>query len=369
MRRALLLIILFSFALSGCGEKAGVEDHVNRKEITGVALSEVRAEDWPDIVEAAGTVKAGTISVVSSRIMGAVTSVHVKDGDRVRKGQILLTIDDSDAAQRTLGAQASLVEARKGLDAAKEQFELAEATYARYKNLYGAKAISGQEFDTITRQRNTARIEAERMEGAVKRAEAASREADVMKGFTRINAPASGVVSGKRIDAGSMAAPGVPLLLIEDDSTYLMEADLDEGLSGKIRKGSIIRARIDSIDSDIEARITEVAPSIEPLSRTFRVKAAIKGEGLRTGQYAKVFLPIGKRRAIAVRQEAVISKGQLTGVYVVDEKGAAIYRLVRVGKPLEDNMVEIISGLSAGERIISSGAHHAFDGGVVKGAK
>ena len=190
-----------------------------------------------------------------------------------------------------------------------------------------------------------------------------------MKGFTRITAPASGVVSGKKIDAGSMASPGMPLLAIEDDSSYLVEADVDEGLSGKIIEGSLLRARIDSLGGDLEARITEASPSIDPLTRTFRIKAQIRGAGLRTGQYARVFVPIGTRQAIAAPRGAIVSKGQLIGVYVVDEKGVAIYRLVRLGKGLGDGRVEIISGLSSGERIIASGAEHAFDGGIVKGSE
>jgi len=369
MIRPVLFLLLFSLALAGCEDKTDAGKALQRKEIRGAALAEVKAQDWPEIVEVAGTVKARTISLVSSRVMGTVTSVLVNDGDRVKKGQLLLTIDDSDMAQRALGAEAGLIEARKGLGAAKEHLELMEATYARYKNLHDAKAVSGQEFDTISRQRNTARLEAERMEGAVKRAGAAAREAAVMKGFTKIIAPADGVVSGKKIDAGSMASPGVPLLVIEDDSSYLIEADIDEGLSGKITEGSILKARIDSIERDLEAKITEVAPSMEPLTRTFRVKAAIKEDGLRTGQYARVFLPIGMRQAITAPREAVVSRGQLTGLYVVDEKGKAVYRLVRLGRPLEDGRVEIISGLSAGERIIASGAEQAFDGGIVKGVE
>lgn len=369
MRRPILFIILLLLGLSGCGDKKSAENALERREISGATVTEVLAEELPQMAEAAGTIKAGTISIVSARVMGTVTSVLVKDGDRVRKGQLLLTIDDSDIAQKLHGAEAALTEARKGLEAAGEELELMEATYARYSRLNDAKAVSAQEFDTITRRRNTARLEAERMEGALKRARAGAAEASVMKRFTRITAPAAGVISGKKIDIGSMASPGMPLLTIEDDSSYIIEAELESGLSGIIKQGSLVKARIESLGFDLDARVTEASPSIDPLTRTFRIKAEVKGHGLRTGQYARISLPIGTRHAIAVPREAIISRGQLTGVYVVDEKGVAIYRLVRLGRTSEGNRVEVISGLTAGERIITSGAQQAFDGGVVKGAK
>src|SRR3989304_604241 len=121
MKRPILFLFLFVLSLSGCGEKSSGEKAVERREITGAAVAGVKAEELPDAVEVAGTVKAGTISIVSSRVMGTVTSVLVKDGDRVRKGRLLLTIDDSDMAERALGAQAGLIEARKGLGGAQEQ--------------------------------------------------------------------------------------------------------------------------------------------------------------------------------------------------------------------------------------------------------
>ena len=369
MKRVFLITILVApLLLGGCSDKSGpTQAEVDRKPVTGVETAVVAVKNLPDSVEAAGTIKAATIGVVSSRVMGTVTAVLVREGQRVSKGEALLTIDDSDFAQKVKGAEAGLKEASLGLESARKQLELTETTYQRYSKLFESNAISRQEFDNMTLQRDRARLGLSAMEESVQRAKAGEQEAKVYKGFARVVAPFSGVVSGKKIEEGSMASPGMPLIVIEDDSSFVLEASFDGRFASLVKPGMTLSASVDN-GKAYQARVTEVVPSMDAATRTFLVKASIKGEGLRSGLYANVSISVGQRPVLTVPFASIVEKGQLTGVYTVDENGVVSDSLVRTGRAYGGD-VEVTTGLRPGERVITKGAEKAFDGGLIRAAK
>lgn len=337
--------------MTGCRDKVkpGVHE-VQREKVTGVSLEEIRPAEVAEYFETSGTVRAKTISVIASRTMGTVTSLRVKEGDRVGAGQLLLTIDDRDVAQRVKAAE-------KGLEAARQHRSLSDITYQRYKKLYDEKALAGQELDQIATQQKVSDIEYERAKAMVD-------EVRIYQGFTRITSPASGVVTEKKIEVGSMAVPGTPVLTVEDNSAYRVEVNADEKLADTVKTGMEVAVFIEALNKELAGRVTEVVPSINPLSRSFLVKIAVSGKDLKNGHYAKVSIPIGKKQALLVLKKAVIEKGQLTGVYTVDKNSVIAYRLVRKGKSYGDR-VEILSGLNPGDAVIVDGVEKAVDGGMV----
>lgn len=360
-----LLLTSYFLLLSGCADKKPASVEVKRPEISGVQVSIVQPSKVVESHETTGTVRAKTTSYVASRVMGSVTSVNVREGDRVNSGQTLLSIDDSDIAHKVQAAEAGYREAMKALEAAKQNRAMVDVTYQRYKKMHDEKAVSQQEIDQIETQKKVADIEYERVQEMVNRAKAGLSEAKVFHGFTRVAAPVSGIVTEKKIELGSMAVPGMPLLVVEDISSFRIEAHADEGLSTRLKTGMTVDVVIESIGKDIKGRISEIVPAIDPMSRSFLVKADLQGHGLRSGQYAKVRIPVGEKEVILVPKASVAEKGQLTGVYAVDEKGVVTYRLVRIGKIYGSN-VEILSGLNANEKIITAGMEKAIDGGVIK---
>lgn len=362
-------LLAFPLYLGGCGEKVGPgTTEVSRPEVFGVATIEVRPAPVTPSLEVAGTVKAKTVSNVASRVMGTVTSIIVREGDRVKKGSLLLTIDDSDIREKVRAAEAGRNEAAKALEGAKENLSLQNLTYDRYKRLYEGKAISQQEFDTVETRQKGARLEYERAEEAVKRAGAGVNEARVYRSYARVVSPVDGIVSEKKIEVGSMAGPGMPLVVIEDTSSFVFEANADERLSGTIKKGMALGVTVDSLSKTFEGRVAEVLPSVDPASRTFLVKISLRGAGLRSGQYGRVSFPVAKKTAILLPLRAVVSRGQLDGVYAVDDSGVVTYRLVRTGESY-GNDIEILSGVGPGEKVIVEGVDKAVDGGVVKTPK
>ncbi len=330
------------------------EKAVQRPVVDQVVVEKITPSAVDEIYETTGTVKSERTSVVATRAMGVVTSLKVREGDVVRAGQLLLTLDDRDAAQR-------LQAAGMALESAKQQKMLTEATWQRYKNLYAEKALSRQEMDQIETQKKIAAAEYER-------AAAMEEEARTHRSFTLVTAPVSGRVMHKHIDVGSMAAPGMPLLSIEQEGDYFVEAAVDERWKGKVKPGSPARVSLESAGLEEQGFIRQVLPAVDPLSRTFIVKIGLKNERLRSGLFARVRIFVGQKEALTVPEKAIVMKGQLTGVYAVDDQGVVTYRLVRAGMTTAAG-VEVISGLSPGDRVITGGIERARDGGRISGGK
>ncbi len=339
-------------ALGGCtGKIEPGTAQVKRQVVTGVEISEALPSQTEEYYETTGTVRPVTSSVVASRIMGTVTSMKVREGERVRKGQLLMTLDDRDAEQKVRAAE-------KAVEAADQQRQLMDVTYGRYKKLYDGKAVSRQEIDQIETQKKVAESEYER-------AGAGLAEAKVYYGFARIISPISGIVTEKKTDAGSMAVPGMPLLTIENASSFRIDLNVDEGMTGKLKIGTPVDIVIDSLSRTIRGKVSEIVPAVDPMSRTFLVKVGISGAGLRSGLYAKAMVPVGTKEAILLPGKAVVERGELTGLYVVGPDNVITYRLVRLGRQYDGN-VEILSGINPKERVITGGVEKAADGGIVE---
>ncbi len=366
-RGGLLLCTLLIAGLLpiGCGEKVQPgASGVKRPVIGGVSVAQIVPRRIEEFTEAAGTVKAAQTSSVAGRVMGTVTSLLVKEGDRVAKGQLLLTIDDRDVLQKVRAAEAGSREAAKALRSAEEDRRLSDLTYSRYKKMYDEKAISRQEMDQYETRKQVALLEEERMLEVQKRADAGLAEAKVMLGYTRVASPLAGRITEKKIDVGSMAVPGVPLLTVENAADFNAEISVDEKLAGKLTVGTPVAVTVESVGRQISGKIVQVIPAVDPQSRTFTVKVSLGG-GLRSGLYARVRIPQGTaRQALLVPRAAVVERGQLTGLYAVDSRGIVTYRLVRTGKEYGGD-VEILSGLKPNEHIIVQGVDKAVDGGVL----
>ena len=366
-KRWLLGFGLAMLLMAGCqdrgrdrGRDRGAE--IKRQVVAGLQTAEVRMNPLTEYHETTATVRPEAVSVIAAKVMGVVTAIHVKEGDGLAAGQELLTIDDRELVQRLKAADAARQEARKALDAAVQNRSLASVTQRRYKYLFDERAISGQEMDQVNTQLKVANAEAERAQAMVTRAQAGLAEAQVTLGHARIVSPSSGVVTEKKIDVGSMAVPGLPLLVVEDQSAFKLEINVDESLSSAVVLGMPVEIAIDAIGLATRGQVREVVPAVDPGARTFVVKVGVAGQGLRSGMYARVRIPIGERQAILVPGEAVVNRGQLTGVYKVSPDGIIALTMVRVGKRHDSN-VEVLSGLKPGERIIVGGVSKAVDGG------
>ena len=349
----LSMVLASAALLVGCGHDqrpAAVAVETARE----VPVMQVQAASVTDWLEAVGTVRAAVTSAVSSRVVGNVLEVRVHEGDRVRRGQVLVVIDSAQPRAALDGARAALSAARQQISAADAECGLADATFRRYQDLYSKKSLSPQEFDEVKARRQTALARRESARAAEAQAQAAVEQAQVGVNDTTLRAPFDGVVTRKTADPGALATPGSPLLVVEDTRSYRLEASVDEGEVRLVHPGQSAEVSLDALGAAaLSGRVTEIVPAADPSSRTFTVKIQLPADSrIRSGLFGRARLPRGKRQALLVPRTAVVEHGQLEALYVIGPDRLATLRYVTLGKPSGDQ-VEVLSGLAAGERIVA----------------
>ncbi len=363
---ALALMTLPLLASCGHGKTPGAG--VQRRVVEGVRTAVVRVMTIPSMYDTSGMVESKNSSLVAAKVMGTVTSMRVDRGQAVRKGQVLLTIEAGDARDRVAQARQGLEQAIQARKMAREEDALARTTFKRYKNLYDQKAIAKQEFDEMSTRLQMAGLKLQVASAAVSQARAALAEARTYLGYTVVRAPINGIVIDKKVDVGSMATPGAPLIVLEEPS-YRISASLDERLLGKVKKGTQVMVDLQAEGGPKTLPITQVTPGIDPITRTFTVRIDLPySAGLQSGLYVKLHVPYGKRSAVMAPKAAIGRRGQLQFAYAVGQNGVLQLRALRTGQEY-DGYVEVLSGLNPGDHVTVSGFEGLSEGDVVKEAK
>jgi membrane fusion protein, multidrug efflux system len=394
MRKFSTIVLLACLGLAAC---SGKRDTSTPKvpDVRGVRVEKVVTQQVDQSYQATGTVRARTQTLIAARILGTVTSVHVREGDRINARQVLVEIDNRDSTAQLQRAQAGVRQAESGVveadqainaaQSAKSATEatrrLASSTLARYEVLLDRKSISQQEFDEVKAKHEVAVAEADRAEktlgflaakkkqaqASVEQANAEVSSAQVQLGYSRVTSPSAGTVIAKHVEAGSTTPPGTPLLTIEDTSQYRLEAAVEESQIARIKLKDPVIVRIDSVSTqDMAGTVAEILPATDPSSRTYTVKITIPSNSLlRSGMFGTAQFATGKREALLVPSSALMQRGQLTSLYCVDEQSIARLRIVRTGKTF-GGLIEVLSGLNAGERIVATDTARVADGSRVQ---
>ena len=364
--------------LTACGSPVSTETGAKAAPVAVHAIAAAPAA-WPNLYEATGTVRARTSAVISSKVMGYVREVRVAAGDRVREGQLLVALDarDLDAAYRQAGAaeaeaRSAVPEADNAVAGAQASVNLAQATYKRMKDLFDKDSISNQEFDEATARLKLAQT-AHRMavsrraqlDSKIEQAIQAVASAGVMRSYAQLAAPFAGTVTAKTVDPGALAAPGAPLLTIEREGAYRLEATVEESKLPLIRTGQPVTVALYGIARPIEGRVSEIVPAIDASSRSFTVKIDLPAFAqLRSGLFGRASFAFGTRDVLAVPAAAVTERGQLASVFIADS-GRARSRFVTLGQHAQDS-VEVLSGLSPGDQVIFPAPPSLADGAPVE---
>jgi RND family efflux transporter MFP subunit len=298
--------------------------------------------------------------------MAYVQQVAVQVGDRVREGQLLVTLESQDLDANVRRAEAgeaevlsAIPEADNGVAGAKANLDLAESTFKRMEELAAKKSISNQEFDEASARLKSAQAayemaRAKRTELDSKRAEVQqeTRGASIMRGYSRISAPFSGVVTAKSVDPGNLAAPGAPLLTVEREGAYRLEASVDESRLPFVKTGQTVDVALESLGRRFTAHVSEIAPAVDAASRAYIVKIDLPAmPNLRSGMFGRAWFPMGMRKVVTIPPQAMMERGQLQSVFVI-ESGFARTRLVTTGERVQ-SAVEVLSGLSEAEKLVS----------------
>ena len=364
--------------LAGCGG-ASKEKPVEPTPPIVVSVVTASAETWPSIYETTGTVRARTSAVIASQLMGYVREVKVTTGDHVRAGQLLVTLDARDLNANARRAEAareevrtSLPEADSAVSLAKANLDLAQSTFHRMQELFQKTSISNQEFDEASAKLKAAqaayamaRARRSEVDSKLAQSEQEVRAADITRSHGRISAPFSGVVTAKTVEPGTLAMQGTPLLTVERDGAFRLEAAVEESRLSAIKAGQPVSVSLEGVDHVVGARVSEIVPAVDAASRSYVVKIDLPPlPAVRSGVFGRVAFRLGNRSVLAIPARAVKEHGQLQSIMIA-ENGVAHTRLITEGQKSDDR-TEVLSGLAAGERVIFPVPRGLSDGARVE---
>jgi len=353
--RYYLSIILVLALLASCSSET-VKKKARGFDLT-VEVAQAKNIKQAELLSFTGKLQAGTYSKLSTRIMGQVENIHVKLGETVRKGQLLLEISNKDILAKKKQAEANVLVSETLLADAEKNLE-------RYQALFDKKSASKKELEGMQIQKNVAESKLAAAKGMLVEVEEALK-------YANIRAPYNGRVTKHFLKVGDLASPGMPLLSIEKKGKYEVVARIPESEISKIRVNDYVEVELTAQNKRrIQARVSEINPSALDSGNQFEIKLQldeVKDSKLKlyTGMFAKVYIQMGETNRIIIPKSVLVEKGQLTGVYTLSQSGTALLRWIRVGKTY-GNSIEVLSGLSSGEKYILSYEGKIWDGAKLK---
>lgn len=306
-------------------------------------LEPARVVRQPAIESAVGTVRPVYESQVAAKIMARVLEVNLRAGQPIKRGQVLVKLDDADLLARRQQAQAVLA----GAQATRDQTAL---EVRRVEKLHEVNAATQLELD---RQRTAFKT----AEARVHQAEQSVREAQTLMEYATVVSPIDGTVIDKRVNVGDIATPGQVLATMYDPTRMQLIASVRESLAQRLRPGQNIDVWIDAMGQTCTGTVSEIVPEAEAASRAFSVKVTGPCHpGVYAGMFGRLLIPLDEEELLVVPRGAVRRVGQLDMVEVAEGEGEAATlrrRAVTLGRPVEGgSMIEVLSGLSPGERVV-----------------
>lgn len=345
------LAIALGLGLSGCGnQEAETPKQAPRSMQATTALAELATLSVYHAAPA--TVVSEQRVEVASRLMGYIRDIAVVEGQQVRRGQRLFTVDPLDV-------EGQVEQARLSVRQAEDAYRDAKADYDRFANLFKEEVVSRQQYEKMKLQHDTAAAR-------LAQAEAALKTASGQLSYAAVAAPIEGIVTRKLADAGDLASPGQPLLVLENPARLQIETHVPQNILATLKPGQTVRIEVDGRDQPLQAKVARISPAADPVSRTFLVKLDVPAADLRSGAFARALFPMAERQAMRVPQAALVERAGITGLFVVGQDGIAQFRMVRTGEAGPDG-VEIQAGLEGGERIVVDGADKLESGDQVQG--
>lgn len=357
MKKYIYLISIISAALfiTSCSsdKKKVITDN---SPVIQVNLSKVALNNKGQFLSVSGKIKAVNSADLSTRMTGFVTKANVNVGDKVTKGQLLISINNTDL-------QAKKGQINAGITQAKTAFNNAEKNYNRFKNLFESNSITQKEMDDMTANYQIAKA-------GLESANQMKNEINAQFKYANITAPFSGVITSKNIEVGDMANPGMSLISVETPGDFEVIAMVPETEISQINTGTEVTVLVKSINKSLQGKVEEVSTSAKNTGGQYLVKINLEktDASILSGMFTTVQFPVDKKNSsesILIPMEAIITNGQLSGVYTVSESNTALLRWLRLGRTY-GNQVEVLSGLNADESYIISADGKLFNGVKVR---
>jgi RND family efflux transporter MFP subunit len=302
--------------------------------------AQVTLREVDEIYAADAVIEAVNQATVSAQISGNVMQFLVDAGDRVKKGQLLARIDARDT-------DAQVAARRAGVAQAEAMMVQARQNYERTRSLLDKNFISQAALDKADADYRAAQAE-------VEAARAANVQASTARSHAELRSPIDGVVTRRLMEVGELAAPGRAVIALHDPAALRAVGSIPQYLLAKSAKYSGARVVLPSSRQVIEATKVTVLPASDPRLLSTQVRADLPAAaipGLTPGVAAKLLLTTGRTKKLVVPEAALIRRGELTAVNVLVAEGRPQLRQVRVGLPAGNGLVEVLAGLTEGERV------------------
>lgn len=347
------LFFLALFMVFSCKDNVSVKE--DNTPIISVKTAQVSENNTNSFLSSSGKIEAVNSASLSTRIMGYVNEVHVKVGDKIKKGQLLVSINSADLIAKRAQVNAGISEANVAFQNAKNDFN-------RFTELFNENSASRKELDDITTHYNMAKA---RLESAKQM----KNEINAQLSYTNIKAPFSGIVTNKLVNKGNMANPGVPLLEIETPGSFQVVTMVSEANISQIKVDSEVTVEIKSLSKILKGKVVEVSTSSKNTGGQYLVKVSLESKEVKilSGMYTTVQFPNIKQvksDIVLIPIDVIVTHGQLSGVYTVSQTNTALLRWLRLGKTFGDK-VEVLSGLSANEEYIISASNKLSNGSKI----
>lgn len=351
-----IAIVASSFLWSCTSNK---KEQVHNIPAIGVQVSGIFASQNNSFITASGKTEAENSANLSTRMMGYINRIHVEVGQKIKQGQILISINNTDLSAKKAQVDASILQATAAYNSAKKDYD-------RFVNLFREQSASQKELDDMT-----TRLEISK--AALEGARQMKKEVIAQFSYSNIIAPFGGVVTNTFVKEGDMANPGMPLLSIEGASRLQVTAMVSENDISLIKKGMPVTVHIKSFNKDVGGKVSEVSSSAKNTGGQYLVKINLDKiePTILSGMFVNVQFPVepvlrttSEDDKILVPQSALVKQGQLTGIYTIGNKNVALLRWLRVGKKFGDQ-VEVLSGLSSTEQYVISASGKLFNGAKV----
>jgi RND family efflux transporter MFP subunit len=359
MKMSIKIIAILSIStllMVSCGKEKN--EVIAKEAAIAVKVSGVSENDNSPFVTASGKIEAENSANLSTRMMGYVTKIHVKVGQKVGAGQLLVSINNTDLQAKKAQVDASILQATAGYNNAKKDFD-------RFVNLFKQQSASQKELDDMTARYEMAKAG---LEGAKQM----RNEVMAQFSYSNITAPFSGTVTNTFVKEGDMANPGMPLVSVEGASRLQVTAMVSENDIASIKKGMPVKVLVKSSNTTLNGKVSEVSVSATNTGGQYLVKINLDktDSSVLSGMFVNVQFPVENKTQtvqtdrVLVPETALVKQGQLTGIYTIGTGNVAILRWLRVGKNF-GTQVEVLSGLSSNEQYIVSAGGKLYNGALV----
>ena len=365
-KRLFVLTLALVFLTLSCQKG----DHKAKEELptqtVKAKLYQVRPYPVAEYREFVGQVCPKEKITLAARIPGYVRQVLVDEGDTVSPGEVLLRLDD-----RELKAdiEALLAEARaleKEREALISRLDYAKANFKRFEALFKEKAATKDEYEQARAQYLSLAAQKEALLAKQAAIKAKITKVKNLLSYTEIKAPLRAKVVKRLVSQGTMATPGTPLLVLEGLSSFRFCVSLDEGLLNQVDPRGKYLVSFPALKKTLTLSVLAVVPRVDPKAKTFLLKLKLPEGNFVSGLLGRLYFPVGTKEKLLIPKEAIFYRGDLAGVYLVDEKGIAHFQVLRLGdayvkegpqfKPAfpeaQTLYFEVLSGLKSGARIV-----------------